>query len=386
MKKMNKVTKLMLYAGVMTVLATGYAYKKINKIVFLGDGKIEYDDADNSIGYRMTVEEQLSSACVLKTEKLFDYKVNEDVKTLILCSSEQECFTASLAEQISKIFPNMEKLVLLNKEMAYEPNSLEQLKKLRKIYINMGENCDIDFTKLTFLDTLYIASRRPYTIPISFNTNEYNTLIENSTNVVFINDEIENKYLEVSKKLDDIVLSLGITDDMTFSQKKDLVIEYVLRNLSYDKEVAKLNATEELYIELTKSFYLGGILYGALEKSSSICGNYAALTEALLDRVDSPEKSYYVRSRSHAWNIISDEDVTYLDTTWIDFSMEDKVEYEKIYDDNGVLVDYRFLTEEEMIDRKYYKYFHWYNVDIYHCDDDYTHNATYIPQYVLKWY
>ena len=186
--------------------------------------------------------------------------------------------------------------------------------------LNSIVNFDADYKKLDFLKRLCFYSMDIYNILMSFTSEDYNHLIENGVEVKsFMPGQIE-AMIEVNDRMDEIVKSLNVSKDTTDQEKLDAILIYVLENFSYDEDVSYALYNNINCSGLVESFYSGGDLYGALEKDSQICGNYAAMVEALANRLDL--KSYYAlgfTGGGHAWNLVCVEDYYYLvDATFLD--------------------------------------------------------------------
>lgn len=287
-------------------------------------------------------------------------------------------------------FGHLKKLEL-NDHNILEPGCEEELNKLESLKIYNGSNCDIDFSKLTNLKELDLSEIKPYDIAIFLNSDEYNTLIDNGVNIKFKDSASKNDYLCASDKLNDIINKLDIDENSTDSEKLDAVMVFVLEYLCYDESVSKAIADSEEHEALTESFYEKGKLYGALEKDSAICGNYASLTEALMDRLSIPQTSYYAESENHAWNVVKiDGEPYYVDVTWLDGLLKEtqhKTETEK---DGHKVIEITFDSEkaEDIIKRGEGHSLNWYreNPDqrnIAKIDQNSSHEATYIPEYML---
>lgn len=219
------------------------------------------------------------------------------------------------------------------------PGVVEELKNLRDLSLFLGENIDIDFSQLTHLDSLDFSISGPYDIAIDFTKEEYDILKKAGVKIEFHSDEYEQMYLKICEKLDEIVSSLPVDKMSSDQEKLDAILVYVLDNLEYDDLVSQLLFAGEETSDVSKTFYINGALYGALEKDSAICGNYAALTGALAERLELD--SYYAISKDHAWNIIEIDGVQYyVDATWLDGKglRESKVE-------SGITEDGRQYTQ-----------------------------------------
>ena len=199
-----------------------------------------------------------------------------------------------------------------------EPGIEESLNKLDTLRLDSNFNVDIDFSKLTGLKELDLIEIEPYTLAMHFNTEEYNALVASGVEINF-DEEYKQMFLSANEKLDEIISSLGVTKESTDREKLDAILLYTLDNLTYDKTVASLSQEELENTNLAIEFYKDGLLYGALEKDTAICGNYAALVEALSDRLGDPKDSFFMTSNTHAWNLMNiDGELYYVDSTWLD--------------------------------------------------------------------
>ena len=203
-----------------------------------------------------------------------------------------------------------------------EEGFIESITNLKTLKVSSEmPNLKFDYKKLTFLDNLEFTGEDPYNVATNLTMDEYNTLVENGVNVTFASEEIKNKFLEVNQELDNIVKSLDVTKDSSDQEKLDAILIYTLDHLTYDEEVSEKLGTGENIDELTRSFYKGGNLYGALEKDSAICGNYAALVSALASRLDL--NTEYLISPTHSWNLVEIEGQQYyVDATWLESQTE----------------------------------------------------------------
>lgn len=231
------------------------------------------------------------------------------------------------------------------------------------------ENMDLDFSKLHDM-TLEFVDVEEYTLAMWFTKEDYDTLKNNNVKVVFNNID-KDLWLNIDEKINDIIKKLGVTKENTDREKLDAILIYVLQNLEYDEEVGKLVNNNGPYEDLARTFYEGGRLYGALEKDSAICGNYAALVDALFNRLGTHTNSFYIKSEKHVWNIINiDGMFYYLDATWLDNTFEvGKEETSTSYYQDGYLVESissEPIMEEayEIIEKKDYDKLTWYMEDM----------------------
>ena len=198
------------------------------------------------------------------------------------------------------------------------PGIEEELNKLDTLRLSNSLNVDIDFSKLTELKHLDLIETEPYTLAMHLNTNEYNTLIEHGVEIN-LDEEYKTMFLSANEKLDNIVKELNVTNESTDREKLDAILLYTLTHLTYDPTIANIPMEELRNTNLAQEFYQNGLLYGALEKDTAICGNYTALVEALSDRLGNPSDSFYMTSNTHAWNLMNiDGEMYYVDSTWLD--------------------------------------------------------------------
>lgn len=269
----------------------------------------------------------------------------------------------------------------------YEPGYLESMTQLKKLTLNIGDKCDLDFKKLTFLDDLNFGDSLPYDIAIGFSSEDYKTLVNNGVSIAANNPVTIDKVVEINDKLDGIVKGLGLKSDSTDEEKLNAILIYTLDNLTYDEGVSEalVNGNAD---GLADEFYKEGYLYGALEMDSAICGNYSALVEALANRVKL--NSYILNSNTHAWNLVSVEgNDYYVDATWLDGKVKDKEVVSDKYDEQGRLVSrtisYDSTTAQDVIKEGNGSELDWYMEDPTKIDDidqKNSHVAVDVPTYI----
>lgn len=269
----------------------------------------------------------------------------------------------------------------------YEPGYLESMTQLKKLTLNIGDKCDLDFKKLTFLDDLNFGDSLPYDIAIRFSSEDYKTLVNNDVSIAANNPVIIDKVVEINDKLDGIVKGLGLNDDSTDEEKLNAILIYTLDNLTYDEDVSEalVNGNAD---GLADEFYKEGYLYGALEMDSAICGNYSALVEALANRVKL--NSHILNSNNHAWNLVSVEGNNYyVDATWLDGKVKDKEVVSDKYDEQGRLVSrtisYDSMSAQDVIKEGNGTELDWYMEDPTKIDDidqKNSHVAVDVPTYI----
>lgn len=247
-----------------------------------------------------------------------------------------------------------------------EPGIIESLTHLKKLQLQTDGNYKIDFTKLTFLDVLDFPTAGPYDVAVDLTSDEYYTLVKNGVSITFDEPEELAIYEKVTDELDDIVASLNVDQNSTDQEKLDAILIYVLDNLTYDPEISEALKNETEHDALTKSFYQGGQLYGALEKDTAICGNYTALTNALAERLGI--NTYYLKSATHAWSLVEVEgEQYYVDSTWLDGQSTYKLTTSYKTDAAGNLTEtifeYAPVTASELLKEGSTEDLEWYMED-----------------------
>lgn len=364
--------------------------------------EIEYEMGQFTVGDAKRADSNLTLTLNDEDYDLSDLKYFENIKELDLFF----CSPCNVFDSIDKmpVMPNVEKLFYMysyNSELTEEnidklrekfpnlksldlsdalinPVFADKMTGLEELSIKPSRNCDIDFTKLTYLKKLKLGSL-PYTTPMYFNTNEYNTLCSAGVEVDFYDSEAKEIYLYVSKKLDSIVSSLNISENSTDKEKLDAILIYVMENLEYDPVVSQAIENGE-NIDFSP-FYKNGLLDGIFNKDTAVCGNYSALVDAIYDRISSPEKSLIMYSPDHAWNLINiDGELYYVDSTWLD---EEKIssQIEETYiDEQGfkhILTSYDHVSSIDAIKEGKTDALEWYmNSDF---DYDPVHHTLSIP-------
>ena len=163
-------------------------------------------------------------------------------------------------------------------------------------------------------------------------------------NIVDASDEDRRERVnEVNRKLEDITNELELRGDLTEKEKRNRIAKYVIVNLTYDPESARRQKEaeelgedyQEYEDEMERNqelFYKEGVLYGALESDTQICGNYAALFQALAERAGL--ESYMISSGDHVFNLVKIDgkyvviDPTAIDGTTITYIFESREQLE----------------------------------------------------------
>ena len=299
-------------------------------------------------------------------------------------------------------YPTLKNLTLQNVSLPVECE--EQLNKLDTLSLMIESTCDINFELLTNLKCLDVSFTDPYNLAIFLNTKEYQTLLNAGVEIKFKNEEQKEKYLNANQKLDNIISSLEIDETSTDTEKLNAILIYVLENLEYSERMIELNeqlketsSQEERILiekekaEIRKTVYQDGMLYGALESNEAICGNYAALVEALMDRLKISKESTILKSNTHAWNlIIIDGQPYYVDATWLEDKTAYKESVKEYINEEGfhvVETSYTPILPEEAIRSGITDELNWYkeNPDPEHIssiDQSESHVPIYTPAYM----
>lgn len=262
--------------------------------------------------------------------------------------------------------------------------SLNNLEKLSLYLTSKGTHANhvnVDYKKLVFLKELNFIRSRPYDIAIWFTTDDYETLIDSGVKITTDNNNLD-KIVSINKELDKIMAGLDLELNKTERTKYDKILSYVLVRLSYDEEISKTASEDIDFEKANRDFYLDGQLYGALERDSSICGNYAALLSALLNRADI--ESYYLVSKDHAWNMVNiNESNYYVDPTELDNEVIYIKEYGIFTDDGLHFIRYNKKKAPEIIGFGYGELFDWYLENpLDHVSYKHYYDVENIPEYV----
>lgn len=206
-------------------------------------------------------------------------------------------------------------------------NEIYKLKQLEKATIHIDLFSNVDVKKLRHLKELDINGD-VYDVATIFTKEDINYLKNNGVKINLIKDyeEIDidkcEELDEVNKRLDEIVEGLDIKENATDTEKLNEILRFAIEKYEYDEDVKERiysgrDATNQEIEEENEKFYKYGYLYAALEGDSQICGNYAAMVQALANRVGL--KSYAIEAPKHAFNLIKiDDNYYYVDATWLD--------------------------------------------------------------------
>lgn len=278
---------------------------------------------------------------------------------------------------------------------SLSPGVEDSLNKIDDIKLGFGYY-DIDFGKLTSVKNIEFYDDGPYDISIYLDNDTYNKLVSSGVNVIFDSEDDKNTFLSVNERLDDIVSSLDINEESTNQEKFDAILVYVLEHLEYDEKISEMIRTLGIdNVVGAEEFYEGGLLYGALEKDSAICGNYAALVEALLNRVGYKFDSSLISNSRHAWNAVKvDGEVYFVDATWLDGQIiNETVQDQTIEDDGSMIITFRNEPRDavDVIRCGEGHKLRWYfedinNLDMERLDSSNIHSNYLVPEYMFSDY
>ncbi|MBQ6687204.1 MAG: hypothetical protein IJN03_01625 [Bacilli bacterium] len=224
--------------------------------------------------------------------------------------------------------------------------------------LNFGvRSQNVDINKLMNFYTLEIfpdSGNGKYDIPLIFSREDFNKLFKSNMEirvdtVGYKLDEYIDEVNRIYDMVDNIVKEIHIDEKASNKEKLNIILEYVLKNLSYNEDSAKIQEEEgveanifgqqpEALVEETKKSYQDGYLYGILDENGKvICGNYAALMEILLNRFG--VEAYTVGSEYHAYNLVKvDNEYFYVDATYLDQLTSDVVDMDIIIENDAHLI------------------------------------------------
>lgn len=258
---------------------------------------------------------------------------------------------------------NIKSLTIYGNVMV-EPELVYSMPNIESAAIEITETTPFDLKKLPSLKEAYIYGD-PYDISITTTADDINYLLEHGIEIYLNFDSFETMKKNDSK-LNDIIKSLDINETSTDQEKLDAIIVYALKHFVYDREVDTMSSSDPARENKIRSFYENGYLYGALEKDTQICGNYAAFFTAVATRLGL--ESYMMMSDIHCWNLVKiDGDYYYIDTTWMDCNLH--------YDGS------KMVKAEELFERGDKEYIDWY-MDQPKSYTDYDHQSYNFPVFL----
>lgn len=241
---------------------------------------------------------------------------------------------------------------------------LLRLKSYKTFYAN------VDYTKIDNLKRIEFYYMDVYDYPV-FLTNKMIEDLRMRNIDIYLHNVNINDVISLNNGIDDIVKNdLNINENSSDIDKLNEILLYILENFEYDDIVASNNANNIEDSKLVSSFYTNGALDALYNKNGNIiCGNYAALFQALANRVGLT--SYYVTSPNHAWNLVCfNGERYYIDSTWLDTG--------SVSVKGGSFQINRFEKSEDAIRNGNGPSLEWYLENIYNVHDD-SHKIDFLP-------
>lgn len=213
---------------------------------------------------------------------------------------------------------NLKRLIIGN--FNIENDFIESLTQLRELYLRSNNggivtNYSFNYKEMGFLDRIVI--NQPSSVAIHMNSIELSYLLENGVRIMTEKDgklvDVSPELLSIDGKIDSLLSNVDIRSLNNDFEKIVETINFVVENYYYDIEPEDDTTPYVIFDE----YYSDGFLSKALEEKGIICGNYAALTAAILDRMGI--KNVIIFENRHAYNLISLNNQFYrLDSTAID--------------------------------------------------------------------
>ena len=252
------------------------------------------------------------------------------------------------------------------------PTFLESLGsiELLRIMSPIAYYSNIDFTRIDNLKRIEFYYMQLYDYPIFLTNEMINTLKSRGVDIYLDNVRLEN-VVSLNEGIDDIVKNnLDINENSSDIDKLNTILLYILENFEYDEIVSNNNANNIDDHNYVSSFYTNGVMSALYNKKGNIiCGNYAALFQALANRVGLT--SYYVTSDNHAWNMVCfGNERYYVDSTWLDTG--------SVSVKGGTFQINRYEKSEDAIRSGNGPSLDWYLEHIYNVGDV-SHMAHFIP-------
>lgn len=207
--------------------------------------------------------------------------------------------------------PNLKDLKLSG--VSINPSFLEGFHQVERLtiencmYESISYNYFVDYSKMNNLRELRFKNVKLYDLCVCLNNDLINMLLDKGVKIDCGGVKL-SEVIEENKKLEEIVNSLNVDKNSDDFSKLNAILNYIVENYEYDVEnVGKFDHYED------------GGLDAAMKSNKIICGNYAALFQALSSRLGM--ESYSVYSHTHAWNLVNVNGVNYYtDVTFLDGS------------------------------------------------------------------
>ena len=253
----------------------------------------------------------------------------------------------------------------LDGDINIDSNFIKSLKNVHNLKLDLDNGYkNFNCRGLTYLDSLTLSGQL-YDV-LMYISNEDIENLENS-GVVINYDELD-ELKSLNRQIDEIVAGLNVSENASEQEKLNAILVYVLDEYEYDEEVSNsIQNTTSTSIDYSK-FYGDGHLTGNFLSDTQICGNYAAMTYTLCQRLGLD--SYTLLSCNHLWNAVKIEDYYYyVDSTWLDGEKIKKNIMVPSKDDPNMLVVDEVIEygAQDILkpdgDKSEVEYFNWYLED-----------------------
>jgi len=251
--------------------------------------------------------------------------------------------------------PNLSKLTIDSSSLTLNENYANVFNKENAIltlenFSGHSQKIDIRaLEKYSSVNFMPIFGSGVYDFAIIFTREEFNALLESDTKIYVDGVELreyKDEILWTYDKIDKMMNNLNVNLNMSDEEKVENVIRFVVDKMTYNQAVIDylnsgkseglINPLGPITNELTENSYKDGYLYGALNPNGKpVCGNYAALTDVLLNNLQ--VETYFIVSKQHAYNLINvDNEYYYIDTTWLDVEY---IDLDEIFENRQHLID-----------------------------------------------
>lgn len=169
----------------------------------------------------------------------------------------------------------------------------------------------LDFEQLDFIEKLDYRNEL-YTAGVYIDDDQLKYLSEKGIDVDFGKETNKHNFKRMNKELNRILKSLNIPEYACEEEKLNIILKYIFKEYFYTLKKIKLDLNSDY-----RDFYKYGLMYGAFDRKGVVCGNFASLLNALLERVGI--ETYYISNEGHAWSMIKIEGkYYYIDPTDLD--------------------------------------------------------------------
>lgn len=190
--------------------------------------------------------------------------------------------------------------------------------------INLLGNPIFNFTPLNSITVNHILLAGYYTIQFDYTNPEY-------TKDNYIQSEVEkNKYKLFAKSLSEIfstlqgVIDKNITPDMTRKEKIEVINNWIVNNIQYDRDNEYFNSIQNFNTTSSPLYSEAKTLECTILHGYAVCEGFALAFEIFCDMlnipcIEVPGKSYSgTEWGAHAWNLVQLEDhnLYHVDTTF----------------------------------------------------------------------